>query len=95
MSNSNEIPEIEELPELDYSEIPEDLKQALTQKKYSIEKKVKLTYDGSQYIARIPSEIAEELELGRESRMKFRFKKPLQKEDRKPTGEDVEREMKP
>lgn len=95
MSNSDEIPEIEELPVLDYSEISEELKQALTRKKYGIEKKVKLTYDGSQYIARIPSEIAEELELGRESRMEIRFKKPLPKEDRKPTGEDVELELKP
>lgn len=77
-TSPDEIPEIDELPNVDYSDVPVEIEAVLTGEPYTIEQTVKLTFDGDQYLARIPTEIAEELSLTEgESRMEFTFQKPL------------------
>lgn len=92
---SNEIPQIDELPDIDYSDIPSEIEEVVGQQPYVIEKKVKLTWDGDQFIARIPSEITEELGLTSNSqvKMKFGYSKPLPKENREPDLKDVDIEL--
>ena len=59
---------------LDYSNLPSDVKAAITsatQIPYIVEEIVKLTWDGRQFILRIPKEIAEELGITEENQIKF------------------------
>ena len=61
---------------LDYSNLPSDVKAAITsatQMPYIVEETVKLTWDGRQYILRIPKEIAEEVGITEENQIKFKF----------------------
>lgn len=85
MSQSDEIPEIDELPEVDYSAVPSEVEAVLSGQPYTVEETVKLTWDGNQFLCRIPTEIAEELSLTKESRMRFVLRKPLPGSDEQPT----------
>ena len=63
---------------LDYSNLPSDVKTAITsatQMPYIVEETVKLTWDGRQFILRIPKEIAEEVGITEENQIKFKFTK--------------------
>lgn len=71
-----EIEELEELPVVDYSTLPDELKKALGDKPHLIEKKAKLSWDGKQFIIRIPKEISEEMKITKESQIKFTIVKP-------------------
>ena len=62
---------------IDYARIPEDVKAAIEPIPYIVEETVKLTYDGRQFILRIPKEIADEVGITEDNRIKFRFVKPL------------------
>ena len=63
---------------LDYSNLPSDAKAAITsatQMPYIVEETVKLTWDGRQFILRIPKEITEEVGITEENQIKFKFTK--------------------
>lgn len=85
MSQPDEIPEIDELPDVDYSDIPPEIEDVLTGTPYTVIETVKLTWDGNQFLGRIPTEIAEELNLTKESRKRFTLRKPLPESDEEPT----------
>jgi uncharacterized protein (DUF2344 family) len=78
MSKSNDIKKISSLPKVDYSdkELPKDVKEAISEAKYVINESSKLTWDGRQFIVRIPKEIAEEEGLTEQNKMQFRLTKP-------------------
>jgi hypothetical protein len=80
------IPEIDELPDVNYVDVPEEVEGVLTGESYIVDKMVKLTFDGDQFLARVPTEIADELNLTEgESRMEFNFQKPLPNSEEEPT----------
>ncbi len=63
---------------LNYSNLPVDVKAAITATTpmpYIVEETVKLTWDGRQFILRIPKEIAEEVGITEENKIKFKFTK--------------------
>ena len=62
-SNDIKIEKTASLPtDLDYSKLPKPVLDAITTSQYTIEKESKLTWDGRQFIVRIPKEVA--LEAG-------------------------------
>ena len=75
--SDDEIEELQELPEVDYSTIPPEIEGVVGKKPHIIERKVKLTWDGKQFSFRIPKEIAEELKITKENQVLFRLKKPV------------------
>ena len=78
MANSNDIKEIRSLPKVDYSNksLPKEIQEAVSEAKYIIEESSKLTWEGRQFITRIPKEIAEEKGLTQENKLHFRLTKP-------------------
>lgn len=84
MKKSNDVEKLENLPELDYSNLPKEIEEAITRKPYIVDKRAKLTWDGRQFIIRIPSEIAEEMKLTTENRVRFLLTKPLPGSDEEP-----------
>ncbi|MCM2466486.1 hypothetical protein [Methanoculleus oceani] len=75
--SDDEIEELQELPEVDYSTIPPEIEGVVGKQPHIIEKKVKLTWDGKQFSFRIPTEIAEEMKITKEHQVLFRLKKPV------------------
>lgn len=73
MNNSNEE---EELPKVDYSNLPQEIEEIISKQPYIVEKKVKLTWDGRQFLIRIPKEIANEQGITTENQVLFRLTKP-------------------
>lgn len=74
MKKSDEkIKQLEELPKVDYTKLPEEIEKAITKEPYVIEEKAKLTWDGRQFLFRIPSEIAREYGITEENKEKFRI----------------------
>ena len=74
MSKSNEIKidKSNSLPEnLDYSQLPQHILDAITTSQYEIDKASKLTWDGKQFVVRIPTEVAKETELKEGEYMEF------------------------
>ncbi|MHB1830266.1 MAG: hypothetical protein ACYCO0_02640 [Candidatus Micrarchaeaceae archaeon] len=69
---------------LDYSKLPDDVKEAIEPIPYVVEENVKLTWDGRQYILRIPKEIAEEAGITAENRISFKLVKPSPESAEKP-----------
>jgi hypothetical protein len=67
---------LKELPIVDYSNIPKEILEALSEKPHVIEKKVRLSWDGKQFILRIPKEITEEMNITKESQIQFKVIKP-------------------
>jgi hypothetical protein len=80
---SKDIPEISELPKVDYSHLPKEIEEIISNKPYIIEKKGKISFDGKQFTMRIPSEIAEEMKITKDNRILFRMIKPLPGSDEK------------
>jgi hypothetical protein len=78
-----EIEELEELPTVDYSNFSSEFKEALGEKPHVIEKKAKLSWDGKQFVIRVPKEISEEMEITKESQIKFIIVKPRPGTDEK------------
>ena len=78
MGKSNDIKKIPSLPKVDYSNknLPKDVEEAISEAQYVIETAAKLTWDGRQFIVRIPKEIAEEQGLTKENKMQFKLIKP-------------------
>lgn len=61
----------------DYAtKLSEEVKAAIEPTQYIVEETVKLTWDGRQFILRMPKEIADEAGITAETRIKFRFVKP-------------------
>ena len=69
---------------LDYTEIPEDVKAAISPMPYVVEENSKLTWDGRQFILRIPKEIAEEANITTENRISFKLIKSPPESNEKP-----------
>ena len=65
-----------ELPIVDYSNVPKEILEALSEKPHVIDKKVKLSWDGKQFILRIPKEVSEEMNITKESQIQFKIIKP-------------------
>lgn len=84
MKKSNDMVELKKLPDLDYSSLPKEIEEVINHKPYIIDKKAKLTWDRRQFIIRIPSEIAGEMNLTSENRVHFRLIKPLPGSDEEP-----------
>ena len=68
---------------LDYFDLPTDIKAAINPIPYIVEETVKLTWDGRQFILRIPKEIAEEVGITQENQVKFKFIKYPPESDEK------------
>ena len=68
---------------LNYSKLPKDIKEAIIEMPYIVEESVKLTWDGRQFILRIPKEIAEEAGITQENQVKFKFIKYPPESDEK------------
>ena len=81
MRKSNEIKKLNELPDIDYSNLPKEVEESLTKEPYTVTTKAKLTWDGKQFIVRIPSEISQEMKLTNEKRMLFTLVKPVPDSD--------------
>ena len=84
MKKSDELKDLMELPEVDYSMLPEVTAEAIAEKPFIITEKAKLTWDGKQFLVRIPSEITNELRITKENQMLFILKKPLPDSSDKP-----------
>jgi thiamine pyrophosphate-dependent acetolactate synthase large subunit-like protein len=69
---------------INYSRLPKDVKEAIEPIPYVVEEAVKLTWDGRQFILRIPKEIAEEAGITVEKRISFKFVKPSPESAEKP-----------
>jgi len=67
---------LQELPKVDYSNLPQEIMGAISNTSFIIERKTKLTWDGKQFSMRIPSEIAEEMHISKENQVFFRLVKP-------------------
>ena len=78
MAKSDEIKIIKSatLPDnLDYSRLPKAVLEAITLTQYDIDKKVKLSWDGRQFVVRIPKEIAVEMGVSEEDYIRFSITK--------------------
>lgn len=84
MIKSNEKDKKEKPPQVDYTHIKKELKDLIDRQPYVIKEVVKLTWDGRQFIARIPTEIAEEYHITKENQMLFKLAKPLPDSSEKP-----------
>ena len=79
-----------EKQKLNYSKLPEKVKSAIQPIDYELEIETKLTWDGRQFVVRIPKEIVDGYNITKQNRMMFRFVKfsPLSdKGQEKPTLE--------
>lgn len=88
MINSDDNNNNTNLPEVDYSNLPDDIREAIEIEQYTIEKDVKLSWDGRQFIVRIPSEIANEMGISKDNKKEFKvhfkYTKPTPNTDIKP-----------
>lgn len=88
MKKSNDDELLSELPAVDYSKVPKLVEDVVAKGQYVITKKAKLTWDGKQFIIRIPSEITNEMHITKENKILFRLIKP-----RPDSEEDIKIEM--
>ena len=76
------------LPDVDYSNLPDEIQEAIEIEQYTIEKDAKLSWDGRQFIVRIPSEIAKEMGINKENKKDFKahfkYTKPAPNTDDEP-----------
>lgn len=56
---------------VDYSKLPKPIAEVVTDRPDIIEKKAKITYDGRQYLVRIPTEISNVLNISQDDMIKF------------------------
>ena len=61
-----------DLPEVDYSNLPDEISEAIEIEQYTIEKDAKLSWDGRQFIVRIPSEITNEMDINKENKQEYK-----------------------
>ena len=77
-----------DIPEVDYSDLPDEIREAIEIEQYTIEKDAKLSWDGRQFIVRIPSDIAKEIGISKENKndfkVHFKYTKPAPNTDIKP-----------
>lgn len=66
------------LPKIDYSksELPEKTKILIADTQYEIVEESKLTWDGRQFVTRIPKEIAAEYVITNQNKLRFTLRKP-------------------
>ena len=88
MKKSNDDELLSELPTVDYSKVPKLVEEVVAKGQYILTKKAKLTWDGKQFIIRIPSEITNEMHITKENQIAFRLIKP-----RPDSDEDTKIEM--
>lgn len=88
MKKSDDVEKLSELPVVNYSKVPKLVEEVVAKGQYIITKKAKLTWDGKQFIIRIPSEIANEIQITKENQISFRLIKP-----RPDSDEDIKIEM--
>ncbi len=88
MNESDDIGKLRKLPAVDYSKVPKLVEDVVAKGQYIITKKAKLTWDGKQFIIRIPSEITNEMHITKENKILFRLIKP-----RPDSDEDIKIEM--
>ena len=76
--------ELEEVPVVDYSDLPDKFKnEFLSEKPYVVEKFSKLSWDGKQFSIRIPKEITGEMDITKRNQIKFKMTKARPKTDEK------------
>ncbi len=56
---------------LDYSQLPKKTLDAITTSQYEIDKEGKLTWDGKQFVVRIPKEVSLEMGIKEGEHIKF------------------------
>jgi hypothetical protein len=83
-SKDNQPKMVSELPKVDYSTLPVEIKGVVSNAPFIIEKKTKLTWDGKQFSMRIPSEIAVEMQITKENQVLFQLTKPRPEEGGNP-----------
>jgi hypothetical protein len=88
MKKSNDDELLSELPIVDYSKVPKLVGEVVAKGQYILTKKAKLTWDGKQFILRIPSEITNEMHITKENQISFRLIKP-----RPDSDDDIKIEM--
>ena len=62
--------------EINYSKLSEKVKSAIEPIDYTLEIETKLTWDGRQFVVRIPKEIVDGYNITKANRMLFKFIKP-------------------
>lgn len=73
MSKSDE----EEIPSrIDYSEIPEEIKQELEPGSEGMEETAKISHDGRQHVVRIPTKISKVMNISKGQKIKFKVEIP-------------------
>jgi hypothetical protein len=72
--NHDEIPN-----KLDYSTVPKVIEEAIKHKPYEIEKDVNLSWDGKQFMIRIPLEVSHEMGITKENKGEFKVRFKLVK----------------
>lgn len=88
MKKSNDDELLSKLPTVDYTKVSKLVEEVVATGQYILTKKAKLTWDGKQFILRIPSEITNEMHITKENQIAFRLIKP-----RPDSDEDVTIEM--
>ena len=56
---------------LDYSRLPKNILDAITTSQYEIDREGKLTWDGKQFVVRIPKEVSQEMSIREGEHIKF------------------------
>ena len=72
-NDNNTIEDNTDLPDVDYSNLPDEILKAIEVESFTITKEAKLSWDGRQFIVRIPSEIATEIGINKENKHEFKF----------------------
>lgn len=70
----------DEVPnKLDYSTVPKVIEEAVKQMPYEIEKDVNLSWDGKQFMIRIPLDVSNEMGITKENKGEFKVRFKLVK----------------
>lgn len=88
MSKSDENDKVPARP--DYSELPEEVEDAINSDEEIITKSAKISYDGRQHVIRIPSEISRALNISKGD--EFEFKALLTDDGDELTGRYVQKD---
>ena len=73
MKKSESSEENNDVPKsVDYSIVPKAIENAIKPTSYEIEKEAKLSFDGKQFMIRIPLEISEEMGITKDNKEEFK-----------------------